>query len=119
MEVSDEEEEFGVPTTREEPRRSGAGWMRAWTTTFDCHPAGLSLFAMATLLPPCRGVTVEGHPRSKEILIVGDIGREDLHCVIGHLLFLTQNGRRSMTTFNTREEYRGRVERKDDSVEGA
>jgi hypothetical protein len=116
MEVSDEEEEVLVPTPREEPRRSEAGWMKAWTTTFDCLPASLSLFAMATLLPPCRGVTVEGHTRSKEILIVGYIGREDLHCVIGHLLFLAQNGRRSLTMFNTREEYRWRVEREDASL---
>jgi hypothetical protein len=74
---------------------------------------------MATLLPPCRGVTVEGHPRSHEILIVGDIGEEDLYCVVGHLLFLTQNGRRSLTTFNTEEEYRRRVEQEDTSLKMA
>jgi hypothetical protein len=107
MEVSDEEDIVVLPP-REEPRRSKSGWMRAWTATFDCHPSSLSLFAMSTLLPPCRGVTVEGHPRNREILIVGDIGEDNLYCVAGHLLLLTQSGRRSPTTFNTNEEYRGR-----------
>jgi hypothetical protein len=113
MEVSDEEEDSVKLPPREEPRRSRAGWMKAWTATFDGHPTCLSLFAMATLLPPCRGVIVEGHPRNRDILIVGDIGRDDLYCVAGHLLLLTQNGRRSLTTFNTKEEYRRRMEQED------
>jgi hypothetical protein len=117
MEVSDEEDGVMVLVPREEPRRSKEGWMKAWTRTFDCHPARLSLFAMSTLLPPCRGVTVAGEPRSNEILIVGDVGREDIPCIIGHVLFLVHNGRKSRTTLNTREGYRWRVEKGDTSLE--
>jgi hypothetical protein len=55
---------------------------------------------------------MEGHPRNKDILIVGVpyIGSKDLYCVAGHLLLLSLNGRRSLTTFNTKEEYRRRME---------
>jgi hypothetical protein len=45
----------------------------------------------------------EDAEEAKEILIVGDIGREDVHCAIDHILFLVQNGRRIRTTFNTVE----------------
>jgi hypothetical protein len=33
-------------------------------------------------------VAIEGDPEANEILIVGNIGREDIHCAIGHILFL-------------------------------
>jgi hypothetical protein len=39
-------------------------------------------------------MTIKGDPEANEILVVGDIGREDVHCAIGHILFLVQNGRR-------------------------
>jgi hypothetical protein len=48
---------------------------------------------------------------------VGDIGREGIHCAIGHILFLVQNGRRIRTTFNTVEGYRMRVEEGDTTLE--
>jgi hypothetical protein len=48
-------------------------------------------------------VTIEGDPEANEILIVRDIGSEDIHCAIGHVLFLVQNGRRIRNSFNTTE----------------
>jgi hypothetical protein len=110
MEVSDEEEDSVDLPPQEEPLRSRAEWTKAWTAEFGCYPSGLSLFAMATLLPPCRGVTMKGHPRNRNILIVGDLGGNDLYCVAGHLLVLKQNGRRTLTRFSTKEEYRLRME---------
>jgi hypothetical protein len=62
-------------------------------------------------------VTIEGDPEANEILVVGDIGREDIHCAIGHILFLVQNERRIRTTFNTTEGYRMRVEEGDITLE--
>jgi hypothetical protein len=62
-------------------------------------------------------VTVEGAQDANEILVVGDIGREDIHCAIGHVLFLVQNGRRIRTTFNTTEGHRIRVEEGDATLE--
>jgi hypothetical protein len=105
MEVSDEEEDrVGLPP-REGPVRTREKWMEAWAATFDEPPIGLSLYTMSTRLPLCRGVIMEGHPLNRDILIVGDIGKEDLYCVAGHLLFLSQNGRRYLTTFRTKEEF--------------
>jgi hypothetical protein len=51
------------------------------------------IFARSTLIPACRGVTISGIPEVNEILVVGDIGRDDIHCAEGHILFLIQNGR--------------------------
>jgi hypothetical protein len=48
---------------------------------------------------------------------VGDIGRDDIHCAVGHILFLIQNGRRFRTTFNTIEGFRIRVEESDITLE--
>jgi hypothetical protein len=62
-------------------------------------------------------VTVSGIPEVDEILVVGDIGRDDIHCAVGHILFLIQNGRRFRTTFNTIEGYRIRVEESDITLE--
>jgi hypothetical protein len=98
-------------------RRSKEGWLKAWAKTYDLPAASLSLFARSTLIPPCRGVAIVGDSDANEILIVGDIGREDLHCAIGHILFLVQNGRRIRTTFNTTEGHRIRVEEGDVSLE--
>jgi hypothetical protein len=91
-------------------RRSKAEWLKAWARTYVIPSASLSLFARSTFLPLCRGVTVEGDPEANEILIVGDVGKEDINCVIGHVLFLVQDGWRVRTTFNTTEEHRMRVE---------
>jgi hypothetical protein len=96
MEVSDEEEDSEEFSPRGEPLRSRAEWTKAWAVEFGCYPSGLSLFAIATLLPPCRGVTIKGHPRNRNILIVGDLGGKELYCVAGHLLVLKQNGRRTL-----------------------
>jgi hypothetical protein len=115
-EDSDEEDDVMVSAFLGDPRRSKEGWLKAWTRTYDIPSASLSLFARSTLIPPCRGVTIEGDPEANEILIVGDIGREDIHCVIGHVLFLVQNGRRIRTTFNTTEGHRMRVEEGDVSL---
>jgi hypothetical protein len=50
-------------------------------------------------------------------LVVGDIGRDDIHCAIGHILFLVENGRRIRATFNTTEGHRMRVEEGDVTLE--
>ena len=91
-------------------RRSKEGWLKAWTRIYDVPAASLSLHARSILIPPCRGVIIVGEEDANEILIVGDLGREDIHCAIGHILFLVQNGRRIRTTFNTVEGYRLRVD---------
>jgi hypothetical protein len=117
VEDSEEKDEVIVPAFLGDVRRSKEGWLKAWARTFDLPAASLSLFARAVLIPPCRGVTVEGALDANEILIVGDIGREDIHCAIGHVLFLVQNGRRIRTTFNTTEGHRIRVEEGDATLE--
>jgi hypothetical protein len=117
MLLAEEEDGSMVSAFLGDARRSKEGWLKAWAKTYDPPAASLSLFARATLIPPCRGVAIEGDTDANEILIVGDIGREDLHCAIGHILFLVQNGRRIRTTFNTTEGHRIRVEEGDVSLE--
>jgi hypothetical protein len=117
VEDSEEEDEVIVPAFLGDARRSKEGWLKAWTKTYDLPAASLSLFARAVLIPPCRGVAIEGDLDANEILIVGDLGREDLHSAVGHVLFLVQNGRRIRTTFNTTEGHRIRVEEGDATLE--
>jgi hypothetical protein len=112
------ESEMMNPMFIGDPRRAKKEWLKAWTRTYDIPSASLSLFArFATLIPPCRGVTIAGDPKANEILIVGDIGREDIQFAIGHIVFLVENGRRIRTTFNTVEGYRMRVEEGDITLE--
>jgi hypothetical protein len=75
-------------------------------------PQPAFFISKSILIPPCRGVTITS-PEANEILVVEDIGRDDIHCAIGHILFLIQNGRRIRTTFNTMDGYRIRVEEGD------
>jgi hypothetical protein len=56
-------------------------------------------------------------PDANEVLVVGDIERDDIHCDVSHVLFLIQNGKRFRTTFKTMEGYRIRVEEKDVTLE--
>ena len=77
----------------------------------------MSLFSRSTLLPECEGVRVSGPRDANEILVVGDIGRDDLGCAINHILFLVQDGRRLRCTFNTVAGYRIRVEENDSTLD--
>jgi hypothetical protein len=82
LEESDGEDRVMVSTFLGDAKRSKEGWLKAWTRTYDIPSASLFLFARSTLIPSCRGLTIEGDLEANEILIVGDIGREDIHCVI-------------------------------------
>jgi hypothetical protein len=111
-EESDTENETMSAVFIGDSRRSKEGWLKAWARMYGIPSVILSLFARSTLIPPCRGVTIMGDPEANEKLVVGDIGRDDIHCAIGHILFLI-NGRRIRTTFNTMEGYHIRVEEGD------
>jgi hypothetical protein len=54
--------------------------------TYEVPVASLSLFAMSILIPVCRGVTISGVPEANEILIMGDIEWDDIHCAVSHIL---------------------------------
>jgi hypothetical protein len=56
---------------------------------------------------------IYGEPDANEILVVGNIARDDIHCAVGHVLLLIQYGKRFWTTFNTIEGYRIRVEERE------
>jgi hypothetical protein len=100
-----------------DPRRAKEEWLRAWLEAYDVPASNLSLYERSTLLPIFKGVTVSGTQEANEILVVGDIGRDNIDCAVGHILFLIQNGRKFRTTFNTIEGYRIRVEEGDITLE--
>jgi hypothetical protein len=60
---------------------------------------------------------ISGGPDVNEILIVGDIGRDHIHCAVRHVLFLIQNGKRFRPTLNMMEGYRILVNEKDATLE--
>jgi hypothetical protein len=100
-----------------DPRRAKVEWLRAWLGAYEVPASNLSLYERSTLFPAFKGVTISGIQEANEILVVGDIGRENIHCAVGHILFIIQNGRRFRTTFNTIEGYRIRVDEGDTTLE--
>jgi hypothetical protein len=101
LEESESESESMSRKYHGDHRRTKVEWLKAWLETYEVPAANLSLFARSTLIPACRGVTISGIPEVNEILVVEDIWQDDIHCAVGHILFLIQNGRKFRTTFNT------------------
>jgi hypothetical protein len=101
------------------PLREKGNWLETWLDTYGVTASGLSLFNRAVLLPTCPGLSIRGEPEAQELLVVGDLDREDIPMVVNHILFLVQNLKRIRTTFNTREAYHLRTELLDPALHKA
>jgi hypothetical protein len=80
------------------PLREKGNWLETWLDTYGVTASGLSLFNRAVLLPTCPGLSIRGEPEAQELLVVGDLDREDIPMVVNHILFLVQNLKRIRTT---------------------
>jgi hypothetical protein len=102
-----------------DPLRKKGNWLEAWLDTYGVTASGLSFFNRAVLLPTRPGLSIRGEPEAQELLIVGDLDREDIPMVVNHILFLVQDLKRIRTTFNTKEAYRLRTELLDPALHKA
>jgi hypothetical protein len=75
---SDSENETISLIFKGDPRREKDRWLKMWTETYDV-PAALPVFICKVyLIPLCRVVTISGEPDANEILVMEDIGRNDI-----------------------------------------
>jgi hypothetical protein len=102
-----------------DPRREKGNRLEAWLDTYGVTASGLSLFNRAVLLPTCPGLSIREEPEAQELLVVGDLNREEIPMIVNHILFLVQDLKRIRTTFNTREAYRLRTELLDPALHKA
>jgi hypothetical protein len=71
-----------------DPWREKINWLEAWLDTYGVTASGIFLFNRAVLLPTCPDLSIRGEPEVQELLVVGNLDREDIPMIVNHILFM-------------------------------